>query len=270
MTDKQAPCRAFTAKISQRNEAVAKEIYRQLQDNEIRLIRIHSSDGPIHCTLVQTSEFTRQYSALWYVWGPQDEPQTVLMNGEIFHVTQNLHEALLRLRSLSRDHFMWIDALSINQSDLSEQSLQVLKMASIYSNAKRTLVWLRESHFNGEIWLLRRGDSYSLSDSHCPISDIFSTLSDKNYKMFSFISALSPEQPLSFGRSFDALLRLPYWKRVWVVQEMTHSKWVTLLFGLHAIPICRFRRFYEAIKEKISILACSAIRLYRSSYSANL
>jgi Heterokaryon incompatibility protein (HET) len=250
-------CRVFTAKISQKNEAVARKIYRQLQDNEIRLIRIHSGDGPIRCNLIQTSEFTRQYSALSYVWGPQDEPQTIFLNGKIFHVTQNLHEALLRLRSPSRDRVMWIDALAINQCDLSERSLQVLKMAHIYSNAEKTLIWLGESRSNGKIWLLGDGDSYSFSDSYCPISHIFSIFSDKNYDMPSFVSALPPEQIVAFGRSFDALLSLSYWKRVWVVQEIMHSQRVTLLFGPHAIPFYRFRISYEAIKEKMSILACS-------------
>jgi hypothetical protein len=95
MTDEQVSYR--TPAISQRNEAVTGKIYRQLQVNEIRLIRIHSGDGPICCTLVQTSDFTRKYVALSYVWGPQDESQAISMNGEIFHVTPESAHLLIFL-----------------------------------------------------------------------------------------------------------------------------------------------------------------------------
>lgn len=38
----------------------------------------------------------------------------------------------------------WIDALCIDQDDLSERSIQVTLMGAIYSQAQRTFIWLGE------------------------------------------------------------------------------------------------------------------------------
>jgi hypothetical protein len=51
----------------------------------------------------------------------------------------NLEAALRALRVLKTE-VLWIDALSINQEDLLEPGLQVMRMRLIYSNASK--VWL--------------------------------------------------------------------------------------------------------------------------------
>jgi hypothetical protein len=39
---------------------------------------------------------------------------------------------------------LWVDALCINQDDIPERSEQVNKMGSIYTNARRVVLWLGE------------------------------------------------------------------------------------------------------------------------------
>ncbi|KAK3390769.1 heterokaryon incompatibility protein-domain-containing protein [Podospora didyma] len=84
------------------------------------------------------------YEALSYVWGSQENPKPIRLNGHVYHVTENLHAALTRIRLPAEDHFLWSDALAINQLDLAERSDQVKAMPSIYSSAEKTLVWLGE------------------------------------------------------------------------------------------------------------------------------
>jgi Heterokaryon incompatibility protein (HET) len=258
MADEQASCKEFTAEINQKNEAVAKKIYRRLRDTQIRYVKIHSGVGRMRCTLIQTSNFTKKYSALSYVWGSQDKPKIIYLNGKKFRVSRNLHEALVKLRRPSRHRYVWIDALAINQSNLSERSVQVRKMASIYSSAKNTLIWLGEVHYSGRDWLLRSDDNrIKITKSYCPIENIFEILSDESYSFSSLDAELLPRKLASFGHSLDSLLSLPYWERVWVVQEMMHSGNASLLFGSHVIPFRRLRKFYDRVKELLSVLGCS-------------
>lgn len=64
-----------------------------------------------------------------------------MVDGLEFDVTSNLEAALRALRSRGHKK-VWVDALCINQKDLTERSLQVLRMGIIYSKAKNVLVWL--------------------------------------------------------------------------------------------------------------------------------
>lgn len=93
-----------------------------------------------------------QYDALSYSWGMDGDGDAtlnriLLINGKRKHITQNLYEGLLRLRSSESsegDRRMWIDAICIDQHDQDEQSSQVAHMAKVYRYATRTVVWLGE------------------------------------------------------------------------------------------------------------------------------
>jgi len=65
-----------------------------------------------------------------------------LLDNTKWHVTRNLYTALSHLRKLDEDVTIWIDALALNQSDISEQNVQVSEMRNIYSQACSTFIWL--------------------------------------------------------------------------------------------------------------------------------
>lgn len=64
------------------------------------------------------------------------------LNGERFCVTQNLAEALRRLRQADQTEIMWIDALCIKQNDDEEKSTQVPLMGLIYEQAESVIAFL--------------------------------------------------------------------------------------------------------------------------------
>ncbi|KAH7357987.1 P-loop containing nucleoside triphosphate hydrolase protein [Plectosphaerella cucumerina] len=90
------------------------------------------------------------FLALSYVWGDPTKRQKILVNGVPFGVGDNLHAALLRLRSSyevsERGLKVWIDAICINQDDLIERSVEVQKMQLIYTDALAVRGWLGRSH----------------------------------------------------------------------------------------------------------------------------
>ncbi|OAG06323.1 uncharacterized protein CC84DRAFT_1090801, partial [Paraphaeosphaeria sporulosa] len=88
-----------------------------------------------------------KYTCLSYRWGDDEATHTVLINGKIRCVRQNLFDFLdmwkhgrRRRRKLKR--WFWIDALCIDQTNAAERNHQVQKMGQIYSNAEEVIVWL--------------------------------------------------------------------------------------------------------------------------------
>lgn len=83
-----------------------------------------------------------EYVALSYTWGDADLVKEILLDGELFHVRENLWDFLNRARQTCLMEYLWIDALCINQSKAGEGNHQVAMMGDIYSRAERVIVWL--------------------------------------------------------------------------------------------------------------------------------
>lgn len=82
------------------------------------------------------------YEALSYTWGAKG-PEAITVNGGVqLPLTRNLFNALRRLRSRRKACVLWIDALCINQSNVSERGHQVSFMGEIYKSAWRVCIWL--------------------------------------------------------------------------------------------------------------------------------
>ncbi|KAF9775869.1 hypothetical protein IL306_006001 [Fusarium sp. DS 682] len=65
----------------------------------------------------------------------------ILCDGKGVYVKSNLYQALLQLRKVHPGLY-WIDAICINQSDLTELGQQVQMMNRIYSSATQVTIWL--------------------------------------------------------------------------------------------------------------------------------
>jgi hypothetical protein len=57
-------------------------------------------------------------------------------------IAQNLEAALLYLRQEHEPRRLWIDAICVDQKNLTERSCQVQRMSDIYKLAERVVVWL--------------------------------------------------------------------------------------------------------------------------------
>ncbi|KAK3353751.1 heterokaryon incompatibility protein-domain-containing protein [Lasiosphaeria hispida] len=195
--------------------------YSRLQPGSIRLLRLmpdKDESAGLQCQLfdypLESSEGTHLYEALSYVWGDPDQRYPISVDGRVLSVTANLFAALVRLRDRLLDRIVWIDAICINQDDNEEKGNQIQYMAEIYSKASRVVVWLGEAENDGERAL----------DAICRAAD-----------------EMSPET--MFGEStetmFDesakeailALLRRPWFNRIWVLQEVAAARNVLVKCG---------------------------------------
>jgi Heterokaryon incompatibility protein (HET) len=166
---------------------------------EFRLLTIleprDDRDITIRCIITQGNLIDPpEYSALSYCWGDPAITERIFVNDEPVQVTVNLHEALDALRS-RKFRLVWVDALCINQNDLLERGLQVTRMGLIYSKAKEVLAWL------GRI-------------NAAPDATTLFTIGGKDR-----------------STGIKAFFELPYWRRVWILQEISKGPNVKILFG---------------------------------------
>lgn len=130
--------------------------YQPLNDTEIRLLKFHSQQSPgdyLKCTLQHFKlDESLEFHALSYVWGDPKKTKPILVNNRKFEVTENLHDALNALWTLTPANvWWWIDSICINQQNIAERSTQVSRMAQIYSTARSVTSWLGSDIENIEL-----------------------------------------------------------------------------------------------------------------------
>lgn len=130
----------------------------RLGENHLRLVKIHmdESEDEIRCeTRIFNIHEIKSYIALSYAWGetlPVDKSASIVLDGSRRQVGWNLWHFLLHARALPQ-HFsewLWIDALSIDQTNLDERLHQVNIMSKIFKNAERVVVWLGPDDQSGK------------------------------------------------------------------------------------------------------------------------
>jgi hypothetical protein len=151
------------------------------------------------------------FVALSYAWGPETPLSDVHIEDSSgsgwLSVRQNLHDFLTTRRDSSvYSPWFWIDQLCINQSDDQEKGHQVNQMSQIYSTAIQVEVWLGLS-FEGS-------DEAMHSLCQAAINP----------------TSVTAEELLNHNPAVEKISRLPYWSRVWIVQEIIlgNDVWVRL------------------------------------------
>ena len=124
-----------------------------LKGPAFRLLRLlKGNSDSIQCELFESKlpplEDIRDYAALSYIWGSESRPCEITINESRMEVTKNVYLALRDLRYQEKDQILWIDALCINQNNKEERGQQVQQIGSIYSKAKRIIIWLDEATYN--------------------------------------------------------------------------------------------------------------------------
>ncbi|KAH6683968.1 heterokaryon incompatibility protein-domain-containing protein [Halenospora varia] len=169
-----------------------------------------SRNQPIEGLIVHVSVADKiPYEALSYVWGPEYPKKRIIVNDVACSVRENLVDALESLRHKSGPKSLWIDALCINQDDIAERNELVTRMNLTYRQAMRVVVWLGKS------------DENSVS--------IFRRL--KQIGSWKQSESLSFSMNQLLGEGFLSLLKRPYWKRLWIIQEFISAQDLEICCG---------------------------------------
>lgn len=169
------------------------------------------------------------FIALSYVWShPKREegelPHTIIVDGCSFEVTPNLYYALEQLSKsyrIRQGFKLWVDAICINQADNDERGQQVTRMRDIYQSAWQVAIWLgpADRHtklaFSALHWLARE------SKQPKPFDGFYRESFSLDLRPLIVIWPIysTPMRKEVYTALFNLFTR-PYWRRMWVVQEI--------------------------------------------------
>ena len=209
------------ASVSHIPQSVVPFQYRPLVGSrDIRLIRFLQADS-LACTLMQINlDKSPPYVALSYTWGTSLPKHVIHIDGKEFTVSDNLYAALEMLQRTGTTRFIWIDAICINQTDLTERSAQVSLMNAIYRSADRVVVWL--------------GQAADDSDFAIETMQTWAKMIPRSSEQYwEKVASIKPSDLTFCGPSgttahrawlaIRALWERGWWRRAWIVQEATLS-----------------------------------------------
>jgi Heterokaryon incompatibility protein (HET) len=204
---------------------MAKYSYDALQHpDSIRLLILEpgADSDVLTCSLLPVRPTEKPvFEAISYTWGDQSDREITSVDGAGFDIGKNLANALRNFRPRDGQCRFWADAVCINQSDIPERNKQVQIMRDIFSNARKTRVWLVDSMPLDRIvvtWVqakkLQKRDVYiqSIRWIQLVMGDVRQT-----------------EQALM------AFFRRPWFRRIWVAQEVAVSTEIEMHFGKFSI-----------------------------------
>lgn len=203
----------------------------------LRLLNLQP--GYTHDALTGTIEVAdlagsmNQYIALSYVWGTRTADVEIVIDDSMLLITENLAEALKRIRKLSEPQKLWIDQICIHQQDKVERAAQVHMMRYIYLGAHEVIAWLgMDTHFLGPSarFLITELAERGLNLFQCIVSEI--TRPPVHFPENAMLERCSlPLRESSLWQALRAFFQNDYFERMWTIQELRVSASARLLWG---------------------------------------
>lgn len=264
----------------------------RLQEGFVRYVRIlpelidDDEEDTIRCaTCIRRSESREEtletqtaasrdaftYIALSYAWGDPNPRYQIFLDSKPHLIADNLWHFLRQAKAdveIISGSWLWIDALSIDQSNDEERRHQVGIMSSIFENAEQVLVWLGQAQDGSDMamsalsdsaLILQRREFYELGRRTTP--DGWGSSHDHDNAFKSRATAVSD--------AVAALCQRPYWKRLWVFQELRHAEHITIMCGKRSIPWAKFSSLWSVLAE-IGALQVSVIETLEGSLATRM
>ena len=227
-----------------------------------------------HATLTDDLEFNA-LSYIWGPESPSQNIELSGSVEGTLHVRQNLYDFLCEMQREKDSPWLWVDQICINQQDKQEKAQQVSRMSEVYTKARHVLIWLGPS-FEGSNALMdyanlpdtpycesRQGDececafAYSQAREWDQINDAVTTLhadqrAEATGTFSTFLEGRRNRRNIRKARSeieercktervhhaaaCRELLRLDYWRRVWIIQELALASSRVVRLGAKSVP----------------------------------
>ena len=218
----------FTKALKMARESYA---YSRLSTSSVKPFRVlvlEPGTGPnVNIILTEASLDSQvEFEALSYTWGSPDELHYVECNEKALRVTKNCKEALQHLRT-TQPRTLWVDAVCIDRSRHDERSQQVTMMQEIYEKASRVIIWLGSPSRDLDVAMFAiklLADMPRTETNVQPEHDGCRKLMNKT------------EMKLAL----TAVADLPWWRRVWVVQEVYAASDAVVKCGRSEVPWADF------------------------------
>ncbi|KAL1864021.1 hypothetical protein Daus18300_007986 [Diaporthe australafricana] len=204
-------------------------------EGQIRLFRLAkaSQAGEIRGSFVYCdTKSCPKYTALSYAWGePAKTRKITIETKDDFEIGENLWWFLYyRSLTMKSPRLFWIDAICIDQSNVSERNHQVSLMKQIYSMASNVYIWLGTESENSRLAM-----DFLANEGARPLKrqvDDDRLIWDKEE-----------------GQAIRDLCARPYWNRMWIIQEIIHANRLTVWCGPQRLDWPVFDRLYLTLKN---------------------
>ncbi|KAM3079861.1 hypothetical protein ACMFMF_003282 [Clarireedia jacksonii] len=188
--------------------------------NEFRVLELWgsgNSSDPLKGMLAYTTRHEDiPYACLSYTWEEEEPTDEISLVGQPFWIRKNLATFLRTVRRENVKFVMWIDAICIDQNNVAERNRQLPRMIDIYAAADLVISWVGESNEASEIAI------DLIPELQMPILQ---------HKRDGTWDVKDSE---TFPRRLAALYRFlirPYFRRIWVCQELAVSTRPLLFCG---------------------------------------
>jgi len=209
----------------------------------IRVLEVHP--GKNHRSrlrlTMRDAPLETKYNCLSYTWGDGLPVCPIFINGQRFLVRHNLRTFLRRLRNRWTPSTLpiWIDAVTINQADVEEKNDQVSMMGQTYQRAERVIVWLGSGDQQVErafrFVKQRTSVDYHGQETKCSLGRMPRD-NQRNENIFKGLLSYMARVPLKeYWDAFDAISSLPYFRRLWIIQEILLAREIELWYGSHRV-----------------------------------
>lgn len=197
----------------------------------LRLVSVEpgSFSDPVQCKLRYVNlEERPTYEALSYVWGDATVTEPITLDGRRFPVTINLQLALRYLRQEDTKREFGIDAICINQTDMTERSEQVKRMHIIYKLAAKVIIWVGEDSNN------------SAFSGSMGAGEIFTQLARAARKDRQQEHEEESLERSQWTLSILGFISRPWFNRMWIIQESVANLETVITCGHASLPWVAF------------------------------
>jgi hypothetical protein len=194
--------------------------------DSIRVLEVlpGSDSSLIQCRMRHTTIKRTRYTCLSYTWQPSSPEREISVNGCSLVVGDNLYQflrALWTYQGQTSNRSLWIDAICMNQLDLTEKNHQVRQMGAIYQKADEVLVWLGLLKDDMLLFLENLDEKHiQLFDSVSSEPDTESTTRGTGVDAFRKRFGTLEERKSFLKLKSTDFCSLPYWNRIWIAQEL--------------------------------------------------
>jgi Heterokaryon incompatibility protein (HET) len=160
------------------------------------------------------------WCALSYTWGnAQELPGIIIIDGCKMKITENLELALRDVRNEHNTPY-WVDAICINQADPVEKAHQIEHMRFMYEKASCVRAWLGPC-------------SASVQEA----LQFAAICDERDGKQMVAALLSNPVMRNGILDGLTALFHLPYWRRIWVLQELVCGNEIYVNCGDREVPM---------------------------------
>ena len=221
--------------------------YMQLEEGYIRLLTLRqcsNQDEPIECELSSCElDNAPSYEALSYFWGTNQNTRVISLNSSTFRVREDLYNALRRLRQHQTSRILWVDFISIDQSNQAKIYNQMSQLGDIYAKAKSVPVYLGEATMATD-----QAMDYLMQIKEGGTSQIPPGIVDN-----------------LILEGLQDILSRPWFQRAWILQDAFNSRAAVLHCGSKAVSSETMIRASELLPDKIDPLSQQVLDLMPGS-----